>query len=419
MNRRAAFSVLSLAVLSLYVGGSAVAAIPPLTSTDTKPQAPAAKPSRAPRTLVDRLSIIRERVIGLQQNLLDSLKSEKQVQTNMKKLQQLIALQRHERALGKERLAELEKTVAELEGRRALLNDKIHGQQREISAFLVAIGSSLHEPPRFSNEMDQERLEAPRRKVLGNLIDRGLKEIESLKADLTDADQIEVRIQDEKEQLAYLFQDLDEQQSVLELNRQLQSDLLKRKQAERIAQLENYRKLKNSEAQVEHLIGQFNARLELQRTAETERAANRENSRLNGGGMTQGLFAQMKGKLSLPIPGGKVISAFGRSYDLKSRLHVFKKGVDIAAGKNMPVYAVSAGKTAFVGELPEYGRVAIIDHGDHYYTLCAHLGEFAKKAGDPVAAGDPIGVTDDLGTPVYFEIRARNVAVNPLQWLSN
>jgi septal ring factor EnvC (AmiA/AmiB activator) len=114
-----------------------------------------------------------------------------------------------------------------------------------------------------------------------------------------------------------------------------------------------------------------------------------------------------------------VVSAYGRVYDPRSGLYIFKKGVDISAGKKEPVKAISAGKIAYSGELPDYGRVAIVDHGDHFYSLCAHLGELTKKAGDPVAPGDVVGVTDESGTPLYFEIRARNRPVNPLQWVSN
>ena len=63
--------------------------------------------------------------------------------------------------------------------------------------------------------------------------------------------------------------------------------------------------------------------------------------------------------------------------------------------------------------------MTIVDHGEHFYSLCAHLGDLKGKAGDPVAAGDVLGTSDQAGNPVYFEIRARNDAVNPLQWVSN
>lgn len=366
-------------------------------------------------SLADRLAGIRTRVVNLEANLLESLKSQKKARSNVAKIQRLIELQREERELGKKRLGELEAKVLELEARRGTLAEKIKQQQAEVRRSLRSLerSSTSGGAGALSSRLpDSERLEAPRRKTLANLADRGLKEIEALKVDLADAEQLENRIQDEKQQLAYLFQDLQEQESVLELNRQLQIDVIRKQHEERLSQLENYRKLKSSQQQVERLIGEFNARLELERATEAERQASRAFAQ-------DGAFAKLKGRLSLPVADGKVISSFGRGFDPKSRLFIFKKGVDIASAKNAGVRAVSAGKIAYSGELPEYGRVAIVDHGEHFYSICAHLGELRKKAGDPVAAGDIIGVTDDQGTPVYFEIRARNVAVNPLQWVSN
>jgi septal ring factor EnvC (AmiA/AmiB activator) len=291
----------------------------------------------------------------------------------------------------------------------------------------MAVERSLHTDPIQSPE--QEGVEAPRRKVLANLVERGIRETEALKIDLADADQLEVRIGDEKQQLAYLFADLDEQKGILEFNQQLQVDILKKHENERVVQLDNYRKLKVAESQVENLIQDFNARVELQRTTEAERQASiaareaQKNVDKSVASVTAGVgqsdFAKLKGQLKLPIAYGKILTAYGRAFDSKSGLYVFKKGIDIRPDKKQTVHAIYGGKVAYSGELPDYGKVAIIDHGDHFYTLCAHLGSSLRKTGDSVAAGDAIGETDDLGTPVYFEIRARNVAVNPLQWISN
>jgi septal ring factor EnvC (AmiA/AmiB activator) len=366
-------------------------------------------------TLVNQLATIREKVSSLELGLVAGSTNRQKTKSQVKKIQKLIQLQRMERDLGHNRMTELENTVVALESRRAHLKERMRTQQKTIRKCLMAIESSHRED--FAQQFsalhlpEREKLEAPRRKVLGNLVDRGLKEIEAMRADLADAAQLEVRIQDEKHQLAYLFQDLKEQESVLELNRQLQVDFLKKKQDERLGQLENYRKLKSAEAQVEHLIHEFNARIELEHSAETERLVSKA--------MIQGEFYKLKGKLPFPVLGGKVVSAFGRTFDPRSGLYVFKKGVDIVISKNKPVRAISSGKIAYSGVLPNYGQVVIINHGEHFYSLCAHLGVVSKKTNESVAAGDSIGLTGDSGTPLYFEIRARNVAVNPLQWVFN
>jgi septal ring factor EnvC (AmiA/AmiB activator) len=375
--------------------------------------------------LTDQMSQIRKRILNLEQEIVNDAHSSKEAKTNIKKIQTLLKLQKQEKVLGEKRLAELKSTVEELQSRKTSLDDKVMEQRGQIRKSLIAIERSVHTNPVQLPE--QERIEAPRRKVLAALVERGITEVETLKVDLADADQLQQRISDEEQQLTYMFADLDEQKGILELNQELQTDILKKHQQDRVAQLDNYRKLKVAESQVEDLIQNFNARVELERTVDSERQAlavanqaSREAAR--AGALTPpvlGEFARMKGLLKLPITGGKIITAYGRAFDARSGLFVFKKGIDIQADKKQTVHAVSAGRVAYSGELPDYGKVAIIDHGGHFYSLCAHLGDSYKKTGDSVAADEAIGITDDLGTPVYFEIRARNVAVNPLQWVSN
>lgn len=369
--------------------------------------------SHEAQALVEHLSAIRNHVITLEQSLLDGEQTRTNSQTQIRKIKELLKLQKQEKALGQKRLSELEHTVAELEIRQTTLQRKLKTQQKSTRKFLMTVEAAQRTPAAWVTVHlpDNEKVEAPRRRVLTNLVDRGLKEIEVLRADLFDAVQLESRIQEEKQQLSYLFQDLREQESVLELNRQLQMDFLRKSQNERVSRLESYRKLKNAEAQVEHLIGEFNARKELEHAVETERLVSKA--------MMQGEFGKLKGKLPLPLPNATVLTGFGRSFDSKSGLYIFKKGIDISAPKSKPVQAIFSGRVAFSGILPNYGQVVIIDHGDHFYSLCAHLGVISKKANESVVTGEPIGLTSETGTPLYFEIRARNVAVNPLQWVVN
>jgi septal ring factor EnvC (AmiA/AmiB activator) len=281
-----------------------------------------AAPRAQKAALSDRLTGIRSQVIGLEQEILDGLHSREQARTNLKRIRALMRLQETERTLGRRRLDELQKTILELELRRSTLKEKVSSHQAGMRRSLRDLGRSLREIPAAATPGELETIDAPRRKVLAGLADRELKEIETLHADIADADQLEAKIQDEQQQLAYLMNDMKEQESVLELNRQLQVDLLRRRHAERASQLENYSKLKRAEAQVERLIVDFNARKELERAVEQERDAAK--------GM-HGAFARLKGHLTLPVA-GKVVSSFGRSFDPRSNLHVFKKGIDIDAG---------------------------------------------------------------------------------------
>ena len=73
---------------------------------------------------------------------------------------------------------------------------------------------------------------------------------------------------------------------------------------------------------------------------------------------------------------------------------------------------------SFVGQLPGYGTVALVDHGDHFYTLCGRLGAVKRLAGEKISAGQVLGTASTSGEPLYFEVRARNLPVNPLQWVS-
>lgn len=393
----------ALAVLiSVAVASAEAAMIPP------------GEHHRSPK-VSEQLTMIRKRVMLLEQELVDGIHASSQAKSNIKKIQTLLKLQKQERELGFKRQEELTSTVQELESRKAVLDTKIIEQRAAMRRSLSAVERSIQVDP--VQTPDQERWGAPRRKVLAALVDRGIKETEALRIDLADADQLEQSIADEKQQLAYMLHDLDEQQSVLELNKQLQADILLKRHQERVAQLENYQKLKSAENQVEDLIQNFNSRVELERATESERQASKvafENKV-----MASSDFAKLRGRLKLPVLGGKILTHYGRAFDSKSGLFVFKKGVEIGTDKKQAVQAIYAGKVAFSGELPDYGRVTIIDHGDHFYSLCAHLGSVSKQAGDKVTAGESIGATDDSGTPVYFEIRARNVAVNPLQWISN
>jgi septal ring factor EnvC (AmiA/AmiB activator) len=102
-------------------------------------------------------------------------------------------------------------------------------------------------------------------------------------------------------------------------------------------------------------------------------------------------------------------------------IQAFRNGIDIAAERGEPVKAVHAGTVLYAGWFKAYGNIVVIDHGDHYYTVYAHLEDVFKSVDHRVEAGDVIATVGDSGamgaTALYFEIRHHDRALDPLEWL--
>ena len=75
----------------------------------------------------------------------------------------------------------------------------------------------------------------------------------------------------------------------------------------------------------------------------------------------------------------------------------------------------------FAQWLKGYGNLMIINHGNNYYTLYAHVEEMYKKKGEQVDIGEIIGTAGDTGSIkgpcLHFEVRHHGKPVDPLKWL--
>lgn len=131
-------------------------------------------------------------------------------------------------------------------------------------------------------------------------------------------------------------------------------------------------------------------------------------------------FAGMQRALPLPTE-GEVKCTFGKTTN-SSRRFLYNNGTIIVAPKGQPVGAVHDGVIVFADWVKEYGRVMIVDHGDHFFTLVAHLDRAFKGVGEPVQAGETIALVGDSGSTdgskLYFEIRQGGRALDPRDWLS-
>jgi len=135
---------------------------------------------------------------------------------------------------------------------------------------------------------------------------------------------------------------------------------------------------------------------------------------------TEKSFGAYKGLLSWPVK-GKVIARFGPYRDKKYNVENFRSGINIQAERGEPIRAVAGGKTIYSNWFKGFGNMLIIDHGDHYYTVYAHLEEVFKARGDRVEPNEVVATVGDSGSlegPVlHFEVRHHGKPSDPLAWM--
>ncbi|HBR16593.1 MAG TPA: hypothetical protein DD725_03140 [Deltaproteobacteria bacterium] len=132
-------------------------------------------------------------------------------------------------------------------------------------------------------------------------------------------------------------------------------------------------------------------------------------------------FASMRGHLPMPVT-GKVISMYGKIEHPKFRTVTFNNGIEIEANAGAEVKSVYQGRVAYSGWFRGYGKVLIVEHGEGYYTLFAHLSKIIKDVDSIVEKGDVVALVGDTGSikgpQLYFEVRQKGMPLNPIDWLA-
>jgi len=92
--------------------------------------------------------------------------------------------------------------------------------------------------------------------------------------------------------------------------------------------------------------------------------------------------------------------------------------IDIAAYTGDPIYAVDSGLVVYAGPVGGgYGNMVMIDHGNGYQSLYAHLSSWNVSCGSSVYQGAVVGAAGSTGNStgphLHFELRYFGGFVNP------
>lgn len=93
-------------------------------------------------------------------------------------------------------------------------------------------------------------------------------------------------------------------------------------------------------------------------------------------------------------------------------------GIDLAGNDGEAVFATDAGVVVYAGwNNYGYGNMIMVDHGNNFQSLYAHLSGISVGCGQSVGQGDLIGAIGNTGrstgSHLHFEIRAISSWVNP------
>lgn len=132
-------------------------------------------------------------------------------------------------------------------------------------------------------------------------------------------------------------------------------------------------------------------------------------------------FFDKRGSLSMPVVGIK-IEKFGVSVDKKYKNKIRNNGIFIESQKNRFVKSVHPGEVSYVGSIRGLGKVVIIEHGDHYYTVYGNNKDVFVRKGDKIKENENVGNVgyspyhNAFGS--YFAIRYFTEPVDPSKWLA-
>ena len=274
--------------------------------------------------------------------------------------------------------------------------------------------------------------------------------VAAVKKEIERLAELEAKTELRRQEVVRVLQDTTEQKSVLDTQKKERATVLARIEGQLQAQRAEATMLgrddKRLSALIDDLGGQLNAAREAAeagRKAEQERQeqARQEQTRQEQAKQEQARQAQetsqlrqrqqeassqssgdsdgagLKPGLRWPLRGA-VMARFGSN---RPEGGVWR-GILVRAAEGASVQVVASGTVVYSNWLRGFGNLLIIDHGQQYLSVYAYNQSLLKQIGDQVHTGETIALAGSTGGQVdsalYFEIRHRGAAVDPVQFLA-
>jgi septal ring factor EnvC (AmiA/AmiB activator) len=329
----------------------------------------------------------------------------KQQQKQLNKAEQ--QLQQSDRALAsastklqhtEDQLGLIEQRGDELNTQQRQLKIALQQQQQKLAAQLKsAYGLGQHDYTRMLlNQQDTGKLE--RALTYYQYFNRArVNQLAEINKTVLELELIQKQLTEQQQQL----------QSILGEQQQQQQQLLAVKSEQQKAVSKLQQVLKEHGTQLSYLRQNETS---LQNTIDQLHALAQRSLELMG-------LTANKGKLRWPL-NGALLQNYGenRQGGMRSR------GILIQGQEGKTIQAIADGRVIYADWLKGYGWVIVLDHGEGFMSLYGHNQNILKQPGEQIIAGEAIALVGMSGgqanAGLYFEIREKGDAVNPLSWLS-
>ncbi|MEH1817984.1 MAG: peptidoglycan DD-metalloendopeptidase family protein [Nostoc sp.] len=221
-------------------------------------------------------------------------------------------------------------------------------------------------------------------------------------------DQQKTEVEQQKNEIALIREQLLAQKADYQTQAQSQSELIQRLNSDRLALEAAQNQLERESKNLEVLIKQ-----KVAEARSSEEAQTKTNSRTN-------IIIRGTGVMTYPSD-APTSSPFGWRIHPILGYRRFHAGLDFAASYGSKIRAADSGKVIFAGWYGGYGRAVIIDHGNGLTTLYGHTSELYVTEGQAVERGQAIGAVGSTGFStgphLHFEVRRNGTPVNPTDYL--